>query len=101
MKKSEAQIQKAVIRYAADRGVPHIRLTMRQGLATGWPDVLFLIPGGKPLFIEFKAPGKTPNPVQLTKKRILLELNYAWSVCDDISYGKGCIDAAIPRGNVQ
>jgi len=42
----------------------------------GWPDVLFLIPGGRPLLMEFKRPGKGLEPLQAERKRDLNKLGY-------------------------
>jgi len=98
MAKSESEIQAAVIRYARDNGVPHIRLTMRQGLTTGWPDVLFLIPGGKPLFMEFKAPGKKMTKVQEYRAQILSMQGYVWCACDNVSDGKAHINKCRRQG---
>src|SRR5690606_35937510 len=43
-------------------GVFSIKIAAAQ--ETGYPDRLFLIPGGRPLFIEFKRPGEEPTPRQ-------------------------------------
>lgn len=42
----------------------------------GWPDVLFLVPGGRPLFMEFKRPGKDLEPLQAERKSDLEKLGY-------------------------
>jgi hypothetical protein len=79
---TEKKIQAAAIRYADKVGVPSIRMVFRYGVRAGWPDVLFLIPGGAPLFIEFKSPGKKPTKLQLFRIRKLKELGYNVHVCD-------------------
>ena len=45
------------------------------GLA-GVPDRLVLFPGGKCAFIELMAPGKTPRPLQVRRKRQLEKLGF-------------------------
>lgn len=42
----------------------------------GVPDRLVLFPGGKCAFIELKAPGKTPRPLQVRRKRQLEKLGF-------------------------
>lgn len=51
--------------------------------STGYPDKMFLIPGGKPLLIEFKAPGESPGPKQLHIHARLKQLGYHVEVHDD------------------
>ena len=43
----------------------------------GVPDRLILLPGGKVAFIELKAPGKTPRPLQGRRKRQLEALGFS------------------------
>jgi len=73
VKTVEGKIQAKAINYAKARGVPSIRMYFGVGIRSGWPDVLFLIPGGRPLFIEFKKPGGKVKPVQEHKINILKE----------------------------
>ena len=61
--------------------VPSVKLNLT-GQA-GWPDVIFWIPGGKPLLIEFKAPGEEANPLQQHNHEILEFLGYKTEVHDD------------------
>lgn len=49
----------------------------------GYPDRIFWIPGGKPLFIEFKAPGAKPRPLQVFVHEMLRSLGYQVEVCDN------------------
>ena len=57
-----------------DLGVPSIKLGLRYDVA--YPDRLFFIPGGRPLFIEFKVAGEDPNPLQEHKIELLRGLGY-------------------------
>src|SRR5690606_14277269 len=52
----------AARRALQELGVFSIKIAAAQ--ETGYPDRLFLIPGGRPLFIEFKRPGERPTPRQ-------------------------------------
>ena len=42
----------------------------------GMPDRLVLLPDGKCGFVEVKAPGKKPRPLQLSRHRLLRELGF-------------------------
>ncbi len=63
----ETTVETKVVKAVKDRWQVHgIKLELRHD--AGWPDRLFAIPGGKPFFVEFKAFGKTLQPLQ--EKRI-------------------------------
>ncbi len=49
---------------------------------TGWPDRLYLIPGGKPLFIEHKRKGEAPRARQRLIHARLRHAGYDVAVCD-------------------
>ena len=49
----------------------------------GVPDRLVLLPGGKLGFVEVKAPGKRPRPLQLARHRLLRRLGFKVYVLDD------------------
>lgn len=49
----------------------------------GVPDRLVLLPGGKLGFVEVKAPGKRPRPLQLARHRLLRRLGFNVYVLDD------------------
>jgi hypothetical protein len=57
----EKDIEGNVVRWAAKRGF----LTLKVKFADiGYPDRLFISPKGHTIFIEFKVPGKKPDPIQ-------------------------------------
>ncbi len=88
--------------HAKRKGVGHIRMHFGYGVRTGWPDDVFLLPGGKPLFCEFKAPGKEPTAKQELRITELEKLGYEVAVCDNVEEGKELIDEylyAIGSGN--
>lgn len=74
---TEADVIKPVVRWAKKRGVKHIRITLLPGAERGWPDHCFLIPGGAPVFIEFKRPGKEPSLIQQLRLDYLTNNGYA------------------------
>ena len=53
--------------------------------SAGWPDRMFLIKGGKPLFIEFKTLQGILSPLQEVTIDELIELEYNVKVCRDVS----------------
>lgn len=57
-------------------GVENIKLVANRG----YPDRLFLIPGGKPFMIEFKRPGESPTSFQLYVHNKLRKLGYTVEV---------------------
>ena len=58
----------------------------------GMPDRLVLFPGGKLGFVELKAPGKKPRPIQLKRKRMLERLGFPVYVVDNIEQVGGILD---------
>ena len=49
----------------------------------GLPDRLVLLPDGVIAFVELKAPGKSPRPLQLSRHRLLRSLGFKVYVIDD------------------
>ncbi len=58
----------------------------------GVPDRLALLPGGRMAFVEVKAPGKKPRPLQLARHRLLRQLGFKVYVLDDESQIGGIVD---------
>lgn len=58
----------------------------------GVPDRLALLPGGRMAFVEVKATGKKPRPLQLARHRLLRQLGFKVYVLDDESLIGGMID---------
>jgi len=83
------------MKWAKQHGLKSIRLYFGPGVASGWPDDLFLIPGGCPVFIEFKAPGKEATPTQAKKIKLLRELDYIVEVCDSKEAAIAVLEVAI------
>lgn len=49
----------------------------------GMPDRLVLLPDGRCGFVEVKAPGRKPRPLQNARIRLLMELGFRVFVLDD------------------
>lgn len=58
----------------------------------GVPDRLVLLPKGKIAFVELKAKGKKPRPLQIKRMKQLSELGFRCYVLDDIDMIGGMID---------
>ena len=50
---------------------------------SGMPDRVVMLPGGRIGFVEVKAPGKEPRPLQVKRHRELRELGIKVFVLDD------------------
>ena len=49
----------------------------------GMPDRIVLLPGGHMVFVEVKAPGEKPRPLQQARHRLLRGLGFKVFVLDD------------------
>lgn len=58
----------------------------------GMPDRLLLFPNGRVAFVELKAPGKKPQPLQLARHRLLRRLGFKVYVIDGTEQIGGIID---------
>ena len=58
----------------------------------GMPDRTVLLPGGRIGFVELKAPGKRPRPLQEARHRLLTQLGFKVYVLDDASQIGGILD---------
>ena len=58
----------------------------------GMPDRLVLIPGGHIAFVELKAPGKKPRPLQLSRHQLLRSLGFRVYVIDSVEQIGGMLD---------
>lgn len=64
-------------------------------VSPGWsgaPDRFVLLPGGKAGFVEVKAPGKKPRPLQARRKKQLEQLGFKVFVLDGTDQLGGIID---------
>ena len=78
----EKQIEQYLGKHVKDKGGMSIKLTNLIGI----PDRLVLLPGGKCIFIELKAPGERPRKIQLKRMQQLRVLGFKTYVVD--SYEK-------------
>lgn len=88
----EIDIEEEVCQQALLLGV--INVKMKTAGNTGWPDRQFFIPGGVPLFIEFKH-GTGLSKKQLVIIRRLRHYGYHVEVCDSVEDALNYIKSAI------
>ena len=58
----------------------------------GMPDRIVLLPGGHMAFVEVKAPGKVPRPLQEARHRMLRKLGFKVFVLDRPEQIGGILD---------
>jgi hypothetical protein len=59
----------------------------------GMPDRIVLLPHGKIGFVEVKAPGKKPRPLQASRRRLLSALGFKVYVLDSTEQIGGILNA--------
>jgi hypothetical protein len=73
--RTESAIEKTACRQIyAYFGVESLKLNVRSN--TGYPDRIFFLPGGRPVFIEFKRPGGILSAKQRYQKKKLEGMGY-------------------------
>ena len=58
----------------------------------GVPDRIVMFPGGKLAFVEVKAPGEKPRPLQRARHELLRRLGFKVFVLDNVEKIGGMID---------
>ena len=76
----EKQIEQRLVRMVAANG--GVALKFVSPGCDGVPDRMVLFPGGKAGFVELKAPGKKPRPLQLRRIGQLRKLGFLVFVVD-------------------
>lgn len=77
----------------------------RKGLAVkfvspgfdGMPDRILLLPGGKIAFVEVKAPGRKPRPLQLVRHAMLRRLGFQVFVLDRVERIGEILEEVMPH----
>jgi hypothetical protein len=73
-------------------------IKLKRAQESGYPDRMFLIPGGRPLFIEFKREGKEPEPYQVMIHERLRYAGYTVEVHDTVEGALRSIAKAVDAG---
>lgn len=58
----------------------------------GMPDRIVLLPKGRMAFVEVKAPGEKPRPLQMARHRLLRRLGFQVCVLDSVEQIGGILD---------
>ena len=58
----------------------------------GVPDRIVLLPEGRIGFVELKAPGERPRPLQIARMEQMKRLGYKCFVCDRVELIDGILD---------
>jgi len=92
----ESDIEGKVAAWALEElGIFSIKLKRTQ--ERGYPDRMFLVRGGRPLFVEFKRPGEAPRPYQLLIHERLRHAGYEVQVHDNVEEATAAICAAAKK----
>lgn len=78
----EKEIEKKFVKAVTDRGGICPKL-VSPGM-DGMPDRMALLPGERIIFVEVKAPGKKPRPLQVLRHRQLTEMGFEVYVLDGV-----------------
>ena len=76
----EREIEKALVRQIRKHGGIAPKLTSPNN--AGMPDRLIILPPGKVCFVELKAPGKKPRPLQVRQMERLTQLGCMVRIID-------------------
>lgn len=87
----EKRIETAFVKATHQRGGLCLKFTSPS--MAGVPDRLVLLPDGHMGFVEMKAPGKHPRPLQVQRLNQLKQLGYQVFVCDQFDQIGGMLDA--------
>ena len=86
----EKTIEQKLVKKAKDRG--GLALKFVSPGYDGMPDRIVILPDGHVGFVEVKAPGKEPRPLQIARHSLLMRLGFKVYVLDDISQIGGILD---------
>lgn len=88
--KSEKQIEQSLVKAVKNMGGYALKF-VSPGF-DGMPDRIVLLPHGVMAFVEVKAPGKKPRPLQASRHGLLQRLGFKVYVLDDMNQIGGILD---------
>ena len=88
--KSEKQIEQSLVKAVKNMG--GIAPKFVSPGFDGMPDRIVLLPKGRMAFVEVKAPGKKPRPLQTARHEMLRRLGFRVYVLDDPGQIGGMLD---------
>lgn len=83
----ESKVRNPVVDWAKQNGFLHFRMVFRPGVRQGTPDDLFIAQGGLHVWVEFKADGKEPTPLQYERLDRLIAHGVAAFWCNNKAEG--------------
>lgn len=86
----EKEIEQALVKAVKTRGGMCPKLTSPG--TDGMPDRIVLLPQGRMSFVEVKAPGKKPRPLQVHRHEELRNLGFPVFVLDSLDQIKEILD---------
>lgn len=86
----EKVVEEALLKAVKCRGGLALKLTSPSWV--GIPDRLVLLPQGRLGFVEVKAPGKVPRPLQVRRLEQLKSLGFKVYVLDSLEKIEGVLD---------
>lgn len=86
----EKHIEKTLMKRTTEKGGLCLKFTS-PGFR-GVPDRIVLLPGGRLIFIELKAPGKVPRKLQKTVHGMLRDLGFKVAVIDSPDEIEGALE---------
>ena len=89
----EKHIEEKVCAYARERGLLVYKFT--SPARTAVPDRLFILPGGRVFFIEFKRQGQRPTAPQVREHARLEAHGVSVFVIDSVADGRALIDVMV------
>lgn len=88
----ESKVRDPVVAWAKQNGFLHFRMSFRPGVRQGTPDDLFIATGGLHVWVEFKAAGREPTPLQQERLLKLNEHGAAAFWCNDKAEGIAALE---------
>ena len=86
----ERDVERRLVKAVKDRGGMCAKW-VSPGM-DGMPDRIVLLPEGRIGFVELKAPGECPRPLQIARMEQLMRLGYKCFVCDRTELIDGILD---------
>lgn len=87
----ESDVVRNIKDYCKARGLKVRRTALREGVDTGFPDLMICIPR-TPFFLEVKKPGEKPSPKQNFVMDELRAIGYDVDWCDNSADARFMID---------
>lgn len=98
-KRAERDVLRALLTECRRQKVVFIRCAFMPGVEAGWPDVLLLPKGGRPVFVELKRPGGALSKLQKFRAQELQRLAYRVLVVDTVEEARAVAKKVCEAGS--